>query len=245
MLAGGTDSRHSARGTDAVSRESVVDQRMAKDLLWKVGEQYEGSPLDPADCDPDPFVEVRRWLKLAVAGGLPTANAMTLATIDERDRPAARIVLLKEIDERGFVFYTNYDSRKGRDLAAHPFAAVVIYWEPLHRQIRIEGSIEKVSGAESDAYFATRPRGSQLGAAASPQSEVLPNRETLERKVAQLAAQVGENPVPRPLNWGGYRVVPDMIELWQGQPSRLHDRVRYRRVNGGAATGWIRERLAP
>src|SRR6187551_3066790 len=167
---------------------------MAKDLLWKVGEQYEGSPLDPADCDPDPIVEVRRWLAVAIDGGLPTANAMTLATIDERDRPAARMVLLKEIDERGFVFYTSYDSRKARDLSTHPHAAVVIYWEPLHRQIRIEGSIEKISAGESDAYFATRPRGSQLGAVASPQSEVLPNREALERKVAALAAKVGDGP---------------------------------------------------
>jgi pyridoxamine 5'-phosphate oxidase len=214
---------------------------MAQDLLWKVGEQYHGSPLDPADCDPEPFVEVRRWLALAIDGGLPNANAMTLATIDERDRPAARIVLLKDIDARGFVFYTSYDSRKARDIAAHPYAALVLYWEPLHRQIRIEGSIEKISGAESDAYFATRPRGSQLGAIASPQSEVLPNRESLQRKVAALASQYGEAPVPRPLSWGGYRVVPDMIELWQGQPSRLHDRVRYRLANAS----WIRERLAP
>src|SRR5262245_31609820 len=167
---------------------------MAKDL-WKVGEQYQGSPLDPADCDPDPIVEVRRWLALAIDGGIPNANAMTLATIDERDRPAARIVLLKEIDARGFVFYTSYDSRKARDVAAHPAAALVLYWEPLHRQIRIEGSIEKISGADSDAYFATRPRGSQLGAIASPQSEVLPNREILERKVAALAAQYLESTV--------------------------------------------------
>ncbi|HEX5061778.1 MAG TPA: pyridoxamine 5'-phosphate oxidase [Kofleriaceae bacterium] len=214
---------------------------MAKDLLWKVGEQYEGSPLDPADCDPDPFVEVRRWLKLAVDGGLPTANAMTLATVDERDRPAARLVLLKEVDDRGFVFYTSYDSRKARDLAAHPHAALVIYWEPLHRQIRIEGRVEKISAGESDAYFSTRPRGSQLGAVASPQSEVLPNREALERKVAALSAKYGDGPVPRPTSWGGYRVVPDMIELWQGQPSRLHDRVRYRLLDGS----WVKDRLAP
>jgi pyridoxamine 5'-phosphate oxidase len=214
---------------------------MAKDLLWKVGEQYEGSPLDPADCDPDPFVEVRRWLKFAIDGGLPTANAMTLATVDERDRPAARLVLLKEIDERGFVFYTSYNSRKARDLAAHPHAALVIYWEPLHRQIRIEGSIEKISAAESDAYFATRPRGSQLGAVASPQSEVLPNREALERKVAALSTKYGEGAIPRPTSWGGYRVVPDMIELWQGQPSRLHDRVRYRLLD----STWVKDRLAP
>ncbi|HEY5952301.1 MAG TPA: pyridoxamine 5'-phosphate oxidase [Kofleriaceae bacterium] len=218
---------------------------MAKDLLWKVGEQYDGSPLDPADCDPDPFVEVRRWLALAIDGGLPTANAMTLATVDERDRPAARMVLLKEVDDRGFVFYTSYDSRKARDLSAHSHAALVLYWEPLHRQIRIEGSVEKISAAESDAYFVTRPRGSQFGAIASPQSEVLANREVLERRVAALVAKYGEGanerPIERPLSWGGYRVVPDMIELWQGQPSRLHDRVRYR-LSGGV---WIRERLAP
>jgi pyridoxamine 5'-phosphate oxidase len=214
---------------------------MAKELLWKVGEQYDGSPLDPADCDPDPFVEVQRWLTLAVDGGLPTANAMTLATVDERGRPAARMVLLKEIDERGFVFYTSYDSRKARDLGANAYAALVLYWEPLHRQIRIEGSVEKITAAESDAYFVTRPRGSQLGAIASPQSEVLASREVLERRVAALAAKVGDGPIERPLSWGGYRVMPDMVELWQGQPSRLHDRVRYRRANGA----WIRERLAP
>ena len=214
---------------------------MAQDLLWKVGEEYRGSPLDPAECDPDPCVEVRRGLAVAIDGGIPNANAMTLATIDERDRPAARIVLLKELDFRGFVFYTSYNSRKARDIAAHPLAALIIYWEPLHRQIRVEGTVEKISGADSDAYFATRARGSQLGAIASPQSEVLASRDLLERKVAALAAQYGEGPVPRPLNWGGYRVVPDMIELWQGQPSRLHDRVRYR-LSGGT---WIRERLAP
>jgi pyridoxamine 5'-phosphate oxidase len=214
---------------------------MGKDLLWKVGQQYEGAPLDPADCDPDPFVEVRRWLALAVDGGLPAANAMALATVDERGRPAARVVLLKEVDDRGFVFYTNYQSRKARDLAAHPYAALILYWEPLHRQIRIEGSVEKVSAEESDAYFASRPRGSQLGAIASPQSQVLPDRQVLEDRITALEATIGDAPIPRPEHWGGYRVVPDMIELWQGQPSRLHDRVRYRLVDGV----WVRDRLAP
>lgn len=216
---------------------------MGKDLLWRLGEQYDGEPLDPSACDPDPFVEVRRWLAVAVNGGIVTPNAMTLATVDDRGHPAARIVLLKEIDDRGLVFYTSYESRKAKDLAAHPVAALVLYWEPLHRQIRVEGSIERVAPEDSDAYFASRPRGSQLGAIASPQSQVLVSRHDLEQRVAALAAQYAEGgpPPPRPASWGGYRVVPDMIELWQGQPSRLHDRVRYQR----SAAGWTRDRLAP
>jgi pyridoxamine 5'-phosphate oxidase len=215
---------------------------MAKHLLWRLGEQYQGAPLDPAQCDADPFVEVRGWLALAVDGGIPNANAMTLATVDDRGRPAARIVLLKEIDDHGFVFYTNYESRKARDLATHPFAALIFYWEPLHRQIRIEGSVERVSATESDAYFATRPRGSQLGAIASPQSQPLVTRAELEQRVAAIATQYAEDAQPpRPAYWGGYRVIPDMIELWQGQPSRLHDRVRYTR----AGESWQRDRLAP
>jgi len=218
---------------------------MDKDLFWRLGQQYVGTPLDPASCDPDPLVEVRAWLHVAVDGGIPTPNAMTLATVDERGRPAARIVLLKEIDQRGVVFYTNYDSRKGRDLAAHPFAAIVVFWEPLHRQIRIEGAIERVTAEESDAYFAVRPRGSQLGAIASPQSQVIADRAILEQRVAALEATLGESTPPRPDHWGGYRVVPDMVELWQGQPSRLHDRVRYTRVANGSAATWQRDRLAP
>src|SRR4051794_30989299 len=139
--------------------------------LWRLGAQYQGTPLDPADCDPDPLVEFRRWFQRAVDAQIATVNAMTLATVDERGRPAARIVLLKEVDDRGFVFFTNYQSRKATDLARHPFAALVAFWEPLQRQVRIEGAIEKTSPADSDAYFASRPRGSQIGAIASPQSQ--------------------------------------------------------------------------
>jgi len=204
--------------------------------LWRLGDEYVGTPLDPASCDPDPFVEVKRWMQTAVDAGIGTPNAMTLATVDEHGRPAARIVLLKDIDARGFVFFTNYDSRKGRDLAAHPRAALVLFWEPLHRSVRIEGAIERVTAAESDAYFASRPRGSQVGAIASPQSQVIVDRAELEARVGAVTGELA-----RPAHWGGYRVLPEMIELWQGQPSRLHDRVRYQ-LQGGA---WMRDRLAP
>lgn len=215
---------------------------MGNDPLWS-GAQYDGTPLDPEACDPDPLVEVRRWVAHAVAAGISTPNAMTLATVDDRGRPAARIVLLKGIDDRGFVFYTNYRSRKARELAATPHAALVLFWESLHRQVRIEGAIERVSAADSDAYFAARPRGSQLGAIASPQSEPIATRAALETLVAEVARRHGEAPLARPDYWGGYRVVPEMIELWQGRPSRLHDRVRYRA--GDDASGWTRDRLAP
>lgn len=214
---------------------------MPKDLLWRFGDQYAGASLDPAECDPDPLIELRAWISVAVDAGIPTVNAMTLATVDERGRPAARIVLLKEVDARGLVFFTNYDSRKGHELAGNPHAALVLFWEALHRQVRIEGSVERLAPEESDAYFASRPRASQLGAIVSPQSQPIPTRAVLEERIAQLARELGDRDPPRPASWGGYRVLPDLVELWQGQPSRLHDRVRYRRT----ADGWVRDRLAP
>ena len=213
---------------------------MASDL-WRISDQYRGAPHDPADCDPDPIAQFRTWFQVAHAAGLPKVNAMTLATVDERGRPCARIVLLKDADEAGFVFFTNYDSNKGKQLTSCPYAALVIYWDPLDRQVRIEGRVERVSAAESDAYFATRPIGSQLGAIASPQSETIPSRKLLEDRVAELAADLGDEPPARPASWGGFRVIPDLVEFWQGQPSRLHDRVRYRRTDGP----WILDRLAP
>lgn len=214
---------------------------MANDELWRLRAEYTGAALDPDAVDADPIAAVRAWMADAIAAQVTNVNAMTLATIDERGRPAARIVLLKEIDARGFVFFTNYDSRKGRDMNAHPTAALVLFWDALHRQVRIEGAIEKIDAAESDAYFASRPRGSQLGAIASPQSQPIASRAVLEDRVAALEATLGTAHPPRPPHWGGYRVVPDMVELWQGQASRLHDRVRYRRVGDA----WARDRLAP
>lgn len=212
---------------------------MSKDLLWRIGEQYVGELLDPATIR-HPIDEVRRWVKVAIDGGIPTPNAMTLATCTG-SVPAARIVLLKEIDDRGLVFYTNYTSRKGQELEANPTAALVLYWEPLHRQIRVLGHVERVTDGESDAYFASRPRGSQLGAIASEQSQDLENRADLEARVRELDANYAGVTPPRPAYWGGYRVLPSTIEFWQGQPSRLHDRLFYVR----RGDGWICSRLQP
>nr|HEX4315146.1 pyridoxamine 5'-phosphate oxidase [Kofleriaceae bacterium] len=212
--------------------------------LSKVTSDYSGEPLDPADCIADPLVAIERWVAAAIAAKVPTPNAMTLATADERGRPSARIVLLKGVDARGLTFFTNYGSRKGRELAARPYAALVLFWEPMHRQIRVEGTVERVATSDSDAYFASRARGSQLGAIASPQSQPIASRAALEALVADVARKHGDGAgaaLPRPAYWGGYRVVPELVELWQGQPSRLHDRVRYRLIDGA----WVTDRLAP
>ena len=204
---------------------------------------YSRASLDEADAAPDPFAQFDRWFKEALAAKLPEPNTMTLATVGDDGRPSARIVLIKGVDERGFVFFTNYESRKGRDLAAHPHAALLFYWIELERQVRIEGRIEKTSADESDRYFASRPLGSRIGAWASEQSAVIDSRATLEAREKAVAERYGENP-PRPPHWGGYRVVPDAIEFWQGRPSRLHDRLLYTR-DAAAASGWTISRLSP
>jgi pyridoxamine 5'-phosphate oxidase len=209
--------------------------------FWDSGQQYSGPRIDPSTAAPDPFRQFRAWMSAAVDASVHNANAMTLATVDGRGRPAARIVLLKEVDDRGLTFYTNYGSRKGSDLEACGFAALVFFWDALHRQVRVEGSVERVSAEESDAYFAVRPRGSQLSAIASPQSQVVSSRDSLEQVVRELETRYAVASPPRPPAWGGYRVVPDAFEFWQGQESRMHDRVRYRLED---AT-WVRERLAP
>ena len=184
--------------------------------------------------------QFEHWLADAVAAGIGEPNAMVLATADEQGRPSARTVLLKGVDDEGFVLFTNRDSRKGRELAANPRATLLFPWHDLQRQVIAEGPVEPLTAAEDDAYFATRPHGSQLGAFASPQSQLIPSREALEQKFADAAEQY-PGPVPRPPHWGGLRLRPDAVEFWQGRPDRLHDRLRYRR-EGGA---WVVERLAP
>ena len=190
---------------------------------------------------PDPIEQFRRWFRAVKRAGLPEPNAMTLATATRTGRPSARMVLLKGIDERGFLFFTNYESRKGRELEANPHAALVFFWREVNRQIRVAGRVSKLPAAESDAYFATRPLGSRLAALASPQSSVIPSRAALETRFAELEIQHPQGGPPRPINWGGYCVHPDEIEFWQQGPNRLHDRLRYRKSRGA----WTLERLSP
>ena len=203
--------------------------------------RFPGTPLLERDAPGDPFLLFVRWYEDAVAAELPLANAMTLATVTPECHPAARMVLLKGIEDEGFVFYTNYESRKGHELAQQPWAALVFHWALLERQVRIEGPVERVSEQSSDAYFATRPLGSRYSAMASPQSVVVPDRAWLENEADAVARRYGDQ-VPRPPQWGGYRVLPRRMEFWQGRPDRLHDRLDYRRQADGS---WTMERLAP
>jgi pyridoxamine 5'-phosphate oxidase len=198
--------------------------------------------LSEGDVDADPIVQFTRWFEQALAGEITEPNAMTVATATRDGVPSARMVLLKGFDERGFVFYTNYESQKGRELAENPVAALVFHWVELHRQVRVAGVVERVSAEESDAYFQSRPRGSRLGAWVSHQSAVLTGREELEVRLAALVAQYGEGEIPLPPYWGGYRVIPASVEFWQGRPSRLHDRLRYSRQPDDS---WRIERLSP
>jgi pyridoxamine 5'-phosphate oxidase len=202
---------------------------------------YERAELDESASQADPLLQFDQWLKEAIRSEVPEPNAMTLATVGSDLRPSTRVVLIKDYDARGIVWYTNYDSRKGRELAGNPFAALQFHWVELERVVRIEGVVERVSAEESDTYFHSRPLDSRIGAWASPQSEVIPGRTVLVTNAAKYAAQFMLQP-PRPPHWGGYRLKPDNWQFWQGRKSRLHDRLRYTQQSEG---DWLRERLAP
>ncbi|AUT03764.1 pyridoxamine 5'-phosphate oxidase [Nostoc sp. CENA543] len=203
---------------------------------------YSLEGLSKNEVDPNPFIQFKKWFEQALAAQLPEPNAMTLATTTLDGKPSARMVLLKDFDERGFVLFTNYNSRKGQELTINPQAALVFWWAELERQVRILGCVERVSEAESDYYFETRPAKSRLGAWASEQSQVIPNREFLEQRMQELQSKYENQEIPRPPHWGGFRVIPSEIEFWQGRSSRLHDRLLYTLTENG---NWQIERLSP
>lgn len=215
---------------------------MTKQSIADLRENYTKAGLKKSDVNTDPVEQFQLWFNEALEAGLPEPNAMTLATVTADGRPAARIVLLKALDQRGFVFYTNFQSRKGQELIATPWASLVFLWLPLERQVRIEGQVEKLNAAEMDEYFASRPRGSQLGAWASDQSEEVADREELEHNLSKLQSKYEGQTIPRPSHWGGFLVKPNLIEFWQGRPSRLHDRICYQKQTEG---DWRLSRLAP
>jgi pyridoxamine 5'-phosphate oxidase len=212
-----------------------------KEALQNLRQDYRSAELLQQDVDQNPIMQFKKWFTDALEAQLYEPNVMTLATSDPYGKPSARIVLLKGFDEHGFNFYTNYDSKKGRELQENPQAALVFFWAELERQVRIEGMVSKLDPEVSEDYFHSRPKGSQIGAMASPQSEVIASRGTLEQKVVELQQQYADTEVPRPEHWGGYLLEPQQIEFWQGRPSRLHDRICYTLVDGV----WIINRLAP
>lgn len=214
---------------------------MNADEAARLRREYEAEGLVESDMADDPFTEFRSWLEGVVAADLPEPNTFVLATADAAGRPSARAVLMKGFGEEGITFYTNLHSRKSTEISSNPRAAAAFVWVPLHRQVRFEGTVELVGDGEADEYFAKRPRGAQIGAHASDQSQVVGSRRDLEQRFESLAMEFGDNPIPRPADWGGWRLVPERVEFWQGQVNRFHDRVRYRRDGGR----WVKERLAP
>ena len=209
--------------------------------ISSIRKDYQLQSLSESDVKQDPIGQFGKWWDEAIASSIDEVNAMTLSTVTAEGKPSARIVLLKGFDERGFVFFTNYESNKGAQLTANPFGSLVFFWKELERQVRIEGICEKVSEQESDDYFHSRPIGSQLGACASPQSRVIESRRVIENNLEKLQDQYRDTEIPRPAHWGGYRVVPQAIEFWQGRSSRLHDRIKYTKEN----QSWKIVRLAP
>jgi len=211
-------------------------------LINDLRRSYEQSELDESQVDADPFAQFQTWLDAALAcKELIEPNAMTLATVNTASQPSARIVLLRGFDERGIVFFTNYESRKGREIESTGFAAALFYWDRLEREVRIEGPVERLPGQESDAYFARRPRGHRLSAWASPQSDIVTDRAALEAAMSEVEARFPDEDVPRPPHWGGYRIVPRSFEFWQGRRNRVHDRIQYMLEDDG----WKISRLAP
>lgn len=227
--------------TDNAGESGIVIVMAVDDQLASLRAEYETEGLSRAMLDDDPIVQFGQWMDQAIDAGVEQANAMILSTADVRGRPSSRAVLLKGCDERGFVFFTNLESRKGQELSSNPYASLCFLWLDLHRQVRVTGQITYVSQEESDEYFALRPRQSQLASAASPQSRRVADRATLESLVAALAEETGDGNVVRPPSWGGIRVKPETVEFWQGRLHRLHDRFNYRR----SGDGWVIERLAP
>jgi len=206
-----------------------------------IRKDYQHASLSEQDVDADPIKQFNHWFQEALIAKVPEVNAMSLSTVNAEGRPSSRIVLLKDMDERGFTWFTHYTSHKGQELATHPHAALLFFWSELERQVRIEGRVERITDQENDAYFHSRPLPSQHGALASEQSQPIASRDILEQRMKEVAKQYGDQ-VPRPPHWGGYRLIPDYLEFWQGRPSRLHDRIIFAK---NAAGVWERSRLQP